>query len=92
MRRIRPIHQHQLGETAPVPTWPKSAVRISFGVIWGIDAAFKWKLGFHKEFLSLVKESGEGQRAGCTGGSSSGPTRSRRTHTCGRTRSPRSRR
>jgi nitrite reductase (NO-forming) len=30
-------------------------------VIWGIDAVFKWKLGFHKEFLSLVKESGEGQ-------------------------------
>jgi hypothetical protein len=23
MRSIRPTHQHQLGESAPVPTWPK---------------------------------------------------------------------
>lgn len=61
MRSLRPVHHHELGEAAPVPTWPKSAVRISFGVIWGVDAAFKWKIGFHKEFIGLVKESSEGQ-------------------------------
>lgn len=61
MRNIRPIHHQQLGQSAPVPTWPKSAVRISFGLIWGIDAVFKWKLGFHRNFLDMVKASGEGQ-------------------------------
>jgi nitrite reductase (NO-forming) len=44
-----------------VPDWPKSAVRIAFGVVWAIDAAFKYRPGFHKEFLDMVNKAGEGQ-------------------------------
>lgn len=44
-----------------VPLWPKSAVRIGFGVIWAIDAAFKWRPGFHKDFIELIAEAGRGQ-------------------------------
>jgi len=30
----------------PRPAWPKDALRISFGVIWLIDAVLKWLPGF----------------------------------------------
>jgi len=53
--------QHVTGPDAPVPTWPKSAVRIGFGVIWAIDAVFKWRPGFRSSFLSMVKGAGAGQ-------------------------------
>jgi nitrite reductase (NO-forming) len=61
MSNFRAVHHRETGPSAPVPTWPKSAVRIAFGFVWAIDAVFKWKLGFHKEFVDLVKKSGEGQ-------------------------------
>jgi uncharacterized membrane protein YphA (DoxX/SURF4 family) len=61
MRALRAVHHREIGPTAPLPTWPKSAVRIGFGLIWAVDAAFKWRPGFHKGFLGMVKESGEGQ-------------------------------
>lgn len=57
----RSTHRHLTGEAAPVPVWPKSAVRIAFGIVWAIDAAFKWTKGFHGEFLSMVKQAGQGQ-------------------------------
>jgi nitrite reductase (NO-forming) len=50
-----------IGQGAPVPTWPKSAVRIAFGLVWAVDAMFKYRAGFHKEFLDMVKKAGEGQ-------------------------------
>ena len=52
---------HTLGESAPVPVWPESAVRIVFGVIFAIDAFFKWRIGFHRTFVAVIKEAGEGQ-------------------------------
>ncbi|MHB8491114.1 MAG: TQO small subunit DoxD [Solirubrobacteraceae bacterium] len=48
-------------ESVSTPQWPKSAVRIGFGLVWAIDAAFKWRPGFHAAFLEMVKKSGEGQ-------------------------------
>ena len=39
----------------------KDVVRIGFGVIWLIDAFFKWRPGFHKEFLHMVDGAGQGQ-------------------------------
>jgi Protein of unknown function (DUF2892) len=58
MTALHSTHQRTLGETAPVPDWPKSAVRIVFGLILAVDAAFKWRPGFHRDFLMMIKESG----------------------------------
>lgn len=58
---LRRGHQRVLGEAAPIPLWPKSAVRVAFGVMFAIDAFFKWRIGFHKTFLDVVKEAGDGQ-------------------------------
>lgn len=60
MRGLR-THQDLTGEAAPLPVWPKSAVRIGFGVIWGIDAFFKWRPGFSNGFSGMVKAAGQGQ-------------------------------
>lgn len=43
--------------------WPKSAVRILFGVVWAIDATFKWQPAFHAEYLSLLQGAAKGQPA-----------------------------
>jgi nitrite reductase (NO-forming) len=60
--RIFQRHSNRvIGEKAPVPVWPKSAVRVAFGLIWAVDAAFKWSSGFHHEFLGMIKAAGEGQ-------------------------------
>ena len=61
MSQVHKLHHRPLGESAPVPTWPKAAVRIGFGVIFAIDAFFKWRIGFHRTFVTVVKEAGEGQ-------------------------------
>lgn len=39
----------------------KDAFRIGFGVIWLIDGFFKWRPGFHKEFVDMVNSAGQGQ-------------------------------
>jgi hypothetical protein len=61
MRVLRNRNQHTLGDAAPVPDWPKSAVRIVFGLILAVDAAFKWRPGFIHGFNGMVKMAGEGQ-------------------------------
>jgi hypothetical protein len=48
-------------QSAAVPVWPKTALRVGFGVIWLIDAVFKWLPDFHKGLLGMVKEAGAGQ-------------------------------
>jgi len=37
-----------------VPSWPKDAVRISFGIIWLIDAVLKWLPGFRSGYMSTI--------------------------------------
>jgi thiosulfate dehydrogenase [quinone] large subunit len=39
------------------------AVRIGFGLIWGIDATLKWLPGFRHGFLGMVQGAAQGQPA-----------------------------
>jgi uncharacterized membrane protein YphA (DoxX/SURF4 family) len=50
-----------VGPSAPVPGWPKSAVRIGFGLIWLVDAVFKWLPDFHKGILGMAQGAATGQ-------------------------------
>ncbi len=43
------------------PQWPKSAVRVTFGVIWLVDAALKWRPSFRRDFLDFLEEGAKGQ-------------------------------
>jgi hypothetical protein len=45
----------------PVPAWPKDALRISFGIIWLIDAILKWLPGFRSGHISMISSAGQGQ-------------------------------
>jgi nitrite reductase (NO-forming) len=42
-------------------TWPKDALRITFGVIWLIDAILKWLPGFRSGYLGMISDAGQGQ-------------------------------
>jgi uncharacterized membrane protein YphA (DoxX/SURF4 family) len=44
-----------------VPTWPKDALRVTFGVIWGIDAVLKWLPGFIHGYSAMITMAGKGQ-------------------------------
>jgi uncharacterized membrane protein YphA (DoxX/SURF4 family) len=39
----------------------KDLCRIAFGVIWLIDAAFKWQSGFAHQFRDMINSAGQGQ-------------------------------
>jgi uncharacterized membrane protein YphA (DoxX/SURF4 family) len=43
------------------PAWPKDALRITFGVIWLIDATFKWLPGFRAGYMSTIMGEAQGQ-------------------------------
>src|SRR5215470_2204965 len=45
----------------PVPLWPKDALRISFGIIWAVDAALKWLPGFRASYMSTIMGEAAGQ-------------------------------
>ncbi len=45
----------------PMPAWPKDALRIAFGLIWAIDAAFKWMPGFQSGYMSMLMSEAQGQ-------------------------------
>ena len=44
-----------------IPAWPKDALRISFGVVWAIDAALKWAPGFRTGYMDAIRGAGDGQ-------------------------------
>ncbi len=44
-----------------IPAWPKDALRIAFGVIWGIDATLKWLPGFKDSYMSTIMGIRDGQ-------------------------------
>ena len=46
-----------------VPAWPKDAVRITFGVIWLIDAVLKWLPGFRAGYMGNTMGTAQGQPA-----------------------------
>ncbi len=41
--------------------WPKDALRISFGIIWLIDAVLKWLPGFRSGYMSTILGTAAGQ-------------------------------
>ena len=41
--------------------WPKSAIRVAFGLIWLADAGFKWTPGFRSGFLGYLRDGAAGQ-------------------------------
>ena len=43
------------------PAWPKYALRITFGVIWLIDAVLKWLPGFRSGYVGMISGAGQGQ-------------------------------
>jgi nitrite reductase (NO-forming) len=45
----------------PAPAWPKSALRVSFGLIWLVDASLKWLPGFRAEYLATIQGAANGQ-------------------------------
>src|SRR5450432_1565496 len=44
-----------------IPAWPKDALRISFGIIWLIDAVLKWLPGFRSGYMGMIMGAGQGQ-------------------------------
>jgi uncharacterized membrane protein YphA (DoxX/SURF4 family) len=45
----------------PVPSWPKDALRIGFGIIWLIDAVLKWQPGFRSGYVAITNMEAQGQ-------------------------------
>jgi nitrite reductase (NO-forming) len=43
------------------PAWPKDALRITFGVIWLVDATLKWLPGFRDSYMSTIMGIRDGQ-------------------------------
>lgn len=43
------------------PAWPKDVLRITFGVIWLIDAMLKWLPGFRASYMSVIMAEAQGQ-------------------------------
>ena len=41
--------------------WPKTALRVSFGIIWLIDAVLKWLPGFRSGYMDTIMGQAEGQ-------------------------------
>jgi uncharacterized membrane protein YphA (DoxX/SURF4 family) len=44
-----------------IPSWPKYALRITFGMIWLIDAVLKWLPGFRAGYMAMISGAGTGQ-------------------------------
>ena len=44
-----------------LPLWPKDALRISFGIIWLIDAILKWLPGFRADYMDTIMGQAQGQ-------------------------------
>ena len=45
------------------PAWPKDALRVTFGIIWVIDAVLKWLPGFRSGYMSTIMGIAKGQPA-----------------------------
>jgi nitrite reductase (NO-forming) len=45
----------------PYAQWPKTTVRIVFGVVWLIDAILKWLPGFRAGYADALREGADGQ-------------------------------
>jgi nitrite reductase (NO-forming) len=54
------MSQETVSPTSPI-AWPKDALRITFGVIWLIDAVLKWLPGFRSGYMSTIMGEAQGQ-------------------------------
>jgi len=43
------------------PAWPKDALRVTFGIIWLVDAILKWLPGFRSDYMSVIMGQAQGQ-------------------------------
>ena len=43
------------------PSWPITALRVSFGLTWMADASLKWLPGFRAGYLAAIKGAAQGQ-------------------------------
>jgi nitrite reductase (NO-forming) len=50
--------QQAAGRCTP---WPKDALRVSFGIIWLIDAVLKWLPGFRSGYMGAIMAEAQGQ-------------------------------
>lgn len=41
--------------------WPKTLLRVSFGVVWLIDAVLKWLPGFRRDYMGTIMGQADGQ-------------------------------
>jgi nitrite reductase (NO-forming) len=55
------MSQEQVASGRCAPTWPKDALRITFGIIWLIDATLKWLPGFRASYMSVIMAEAQGQ-------------------------------
>ncbi len=51
------------GASRPCAAWPKDALRISFGLIWLVDATLKWLPGFRAGYMDTIMGQAQGQPA-----------------------------
>jgi nitrite reductase (NO-forming) len=54
-------HWGEVTEPIPGSQWPKTALRVGFGVIWLIDAVLKWLPGFRADYMSTIMGEADGQ-------------------------------
>jgi thiosulfate dehydrogenase (quinone) large subunit len=57
----RPASSAERTLPSPSTGWTGTAVRLIFGVIWGLDAALKWLPGYRHHYISQLQEAAEGQ-------------------------------
>ena len=55
------MSQAQVASGRAIPSWPKDALRVSFGIIWLIDATLKWLPGFKDSYMSTIMATRDGQ-------------------------------
>ncbi len=53
--------QGQVASGRCTPMWPKDVLRITFGVIWLIDAMLKWLPGFRASYMGVIMGEAQGQ-------------------------------
>jgi nitrite reductase (NO-forming) len=53
--------QRQSVVPRPYVHWPKTALRVGFGVIWLIDAILKWLPGFRANYMDTIMGQSDGQ-------------------------------
>jgi uncharacterized membrane protein YphA (DoxX/SURF4 family) len=60
-RLVRPVSPLRRLLPRSFPSWPKYALRFTFGMIWLIDAALKWLPGFRSGYMGMISGAGQGQ-------------------------------